>query len=748
MKKLLILLATCLIGAGNVHAQIFVTPTGAGAHNGTSWANAYGGNMLQTMMASAFGLEIWVAAGTYKPALSNRDSSFVISVNARVYGGFAGTETTLAGRNWNTHLTILSGDIGTTGVDTDNSNHVVYFTSVPDTNTILDGFVIEKGYSRMDTINNFSGYGAGILVENGGSSPTIRNCTIQNNYAEEAGGGMAVVLTEGTSEAHIVNCQFLNNGCGQLIGAGYGDGSALCFYVNGISPGPSDTGLIKSRVDSCRFTGNYGGAAIGATAIDGNCVPQISNCIINNNTGRGLNLIAQYTRYGGGMDAQVNNCRITHNIGTGSIDWGAAISLSGLQAWQSKLVVDGCLIDSNRSGIFLYPSTNLNPSAYTFSNTRFINNFDTAQYAPSSVYIEMTSDPNPQYDTVNMDNCVFYTSVPGYTGAQPEVFIWPGGWEQMNVNIRNSTFYKERLWANGTQTPTNFFTNVSGYPYAQRTNLRVTNSILYCPDTMFQAYTYVGAASYFNAITKHSIIEACGIGSLSGWTTYGTNAGGNLDLYPQFADTAHADLHLSCGSPAYNAGANSDVPGYLVTDADGTPRIKNAIVDMGAFEYQPAPPVATFTSVGTHSVTFTYTGTASGIDSLRWTFGDGGTSTATNPTHIYTVSGTFTVCVKVYSSCGKDTACTYVTVTVAGITAIVGSKTTIYPNPTKDFLTLITPINEYTILTITNSIGQLLLTEPITNIQTAINVNTLAPGLYYLTLKGESGVEVRKFVKE
>ena len=71
----------------------------------------------------------------------------------------------------------------------------------------------------------------------------------------------------------------------------------------------------------------------------------------------------------------------------------------------------------------------------------------------------------------------------------------------------------------------------------------------------------------------------------------------------------------------------------------------------------------------------------------------------------------------------------------------------IYPNPTTGLLTIKTPKDDFTSLAITNSIGQLLLTEPITNTQTTINVNTLAPGLYYLTLKGESGVEVRKLVK-
>jgi hypothetical protein len=76
------------------------------------------------------------------------------------------------------------------------------------------------------------------------------------------------------------------------------------------------------------------------------------------------------------------------------------------------------------------------------------------------------------------------------------------------------------------------------------------------------------------------------------------------------------------------------------------------------------------------------------------------------------------------------------------------SHISIYPNPTTGILTIKTPKDDFTSLAITNSIGQLLLNEPITNTLTTINGNTLAPGLYYLTLKGESGVEVRKFVKE
>ncbi len=65
-------------------------------------------------------------------------------------------------------------------------------------------------------------------------------------------------------------------------------------------------------------------------------------------------------------------------------------------------------------------------------------------------------------------------------------------------------------------------------------------------------------------------------------------------------------------------------------------------------------PSASFTYTGSPTVTFTYTGTTAGIDSLRWYFGDGGTSTAYNPGHAYTAAGTYTVRVNIYSACGGD----------------------------------------------------------------------------------------------
>ena len=58
-----------------------------------------------------------------------------------IYGGFNGTETSLSQRDFETNITILSGDVGAEGDYTDNTYHVVTASGV-DASAILDGFTI------------------------------------------------------------------------------------------------------------------------------------------------------------------------------------------------------------------------------------------------------------------------------------------------------------------------------------------------------------------------------------------------------------------------------------------------------------------------------------------------------------------------------------------------------------------------------------------------------------------------------
>jgi len=78
-----------------------------------------------------------------------------------------------------------------------------------------------------------------------------------------------------------------------------------------------------------------------------------------------------------------------------------------------------------------------------------------------------------------------------------------------------------------------------------------------------------------------------------------------------------------------------------------------------------------------HAVTnliVTFTQQVSGNPtSYLWTFGDGNSSTAQNPTHVYQTEGTYTVCLTTGNACGDDTHCAEVTVTAGSMSvAVVG----------------------------------------------------------------------------
>lgn len=127
--------------------------------------------------------QIWVAAGTYYPSITNnRFETFRLRINVAVYGGFAGTETSLDQRDLENNLTILSGDIGIPDNNSDNCYHVVTGSAM-DVTAVLDGFYIRDGNANGTYPQN---YGGGILNFIG--SPTLRNVVFYQNTAESGGG--------------------------------------------------------------------------------------------------------------------------------------------------------------------------------------------------------------------------------------------------------------------------------------------------------------------------------------------------------------------------------------------------------------------------------------------------------------------------------------------------------------------------------------------------------------------------------
>jgi len=108
----------------------------------------------------------------------------------------------------------------------------------------------------------------------------------------------------------------------------------------------------------------------------------------------------------------------------------------------------------------------------------------------------------------------------------------------------------------------------------------------------------------------------------------------------------------------------------------GNLSLDNLFVDYLAFEVgdvQPTAPTADFAgspTSGSYPLTVNFTDLSSGDPtSWSWTFGDGGTSTGQNPSHIYTSAGAYTVSLTATNTQGSDAATKngYITVTEPGV---------------------------------------------------------------------------------
>ena len=97
-----------------------------------------------------------------------------------------------------------------------------------------------------------------------------------------------------------------------------------------------------------------------------------------------------------------------------------------------------------------------------------------------------------------------------------------------------------------------------------------------------------------------------------------------------------------------------------------------------------AGPIPAFSSLANGlSVDFTNTSTVGATPAYFWDFGDGNTSTLSDPTYVYAVGGTYTVCLTVSDVCGADSSCQ--TVIVSGCSIPTVSFTTVNNDPSYDF---------------------------------------------------------------
>jgi hypothetical protein len=239
-------------------------------------------------------------------------------------------------RDYAANVTILSGNIGDTGLVGDNSYHVVAGAD----GARLDGFTITDGFAT----DNFAVDG-GAGMHNYEASPIVVNCTFSANSApENAGGGMHNYDASPT----ILNCTFIGNSAANGAGI-WNDGSSspsitdCTFDGNAASIGGGglyNYAASSPTVTGCTFDGNSAQVAGGMNNVNGSS-PIVMDCTFSGNS-------SLYD--GGGMhnyesSPTITNCLFIRNAAT----WGGG---GGLYNRQSSFpAITNCAFHENSAGI-------------------------------------------------------------------------------------------------------------------------------------------------------------------------------------------------------------------------------------------------------------------------------------------------------------------------------------------------------------------------------------------------------------
>ncbi|SFE88518.1 putative Ig domain-containing protein [Spirosoma endophyticum] len=366
-----------------------------GTGDGTSWTNASGD--LQAMINADQVQQVWVAGGAYYPGTS-RGSSFSLKSGVAVYGGFNSTnpESSTASRSsinpvlGTPSSTTLSGDIGTKGVNTDNSYIILTNNNVAST-ARLDGFVISGAYNANNNFFDISG--AGVVNSGGGpsfvncqisqntitpntlaagagmtnlqSNPTLLTCVISGNMANGTSGGG---IYNNTCSPTITSCIIASNtatgGGGGMYNVDSNSGATspvltnclLIQNVGGSQGGASYDDRSSPRYLNCTFAGNR---ANSGAAIQNGGSPSLTNCIIWDNQGSAAL---------GGSTVTANYCLVE----SAEIDYSGTGNIKATSSpfTMGSYLLSGCSVALNAGNNAAYTSTQ-GPGTDLAGNSRF-----------------------------------------------------------------------------------------------------------------------------------------------------------------------------------------------------------------------------------------------------------------------------------------------------------------------------------------------------------------------------------------
>ncbi len=501
-------------------AIVRVSPDGNDSNDGSYWEFAKQTIQAGINAAAAIGGDVWVQEGTYV-------GNVTLASGVGVYGGFVGTETELAQRDWVANETILDGN---------RSGSVVTGPAGATGTTRIDGFTITNGRGPWVGVNAFGG---GLYMVN--SSPTIANNTITGNGASRWGIGYGGGLYLSGSSATVTNNTISDNNAGR-----YGGG--LC--LSGLSATVANNTITGNTTEDeiSRGGGLYiTGGTPSATITD--------NMIADNSADKGGGLYVSYSpptitdniitangaRLGGGLYLDHHSATVTNNAiaGNRSSGSGGGIYLEETSPTIASNTITGNAASGNGGGLSMYQS----PA--TIANNTFTANGSGSQ--GGGLYA---------FDSAPMiANNAFTDNSAADKG---------GG---LCLSYGSSTVTNNTIVKNGARLGGGLFFYLS--------SPTIANTLV--------AFNSSGIAGGSTATLRNNCVFGNTTYDYSGLAD-ATGTDGNISEDPYLADPQHGVVHIQPDSPCMDAGSSADASGDF--DIDGDPRTLpvGGTVDIGADE--------------------------------------------------------------------------------------------------------------------------------------------------------------------
>ncbi len=439
-----------------------------GLNDGSSWINAF--VHLQDALDEAVphcGItEIWVAAGTYRPdkgALhtpEDRTATFQLINGLSLYGGFAGSETTVDERNIESNRTILSGDLlgndvwvrcTETSPDCDivggncslgrcnndafhKDNSLSVLTgSGTDSTAKVDGFVISNGSASGPEASNQGGG-----MTNIDASPVVSNCTFRNNTSDRNGGAILNDFANPT----ITGCKFYGNYADGYGGAIHNVNESSPFISNSVFSANSYVAVFNQSSSpsytDCRFEG--GSADNEAKIRNELSYVHIKGCVfenINGQLGAGIfnhdsvlivdqcEFTANRAIRGGAIHIDGGEVSVTASTFKGNV---AQISGGGIYIATGNCLIDGCEFFENVASLLdggaVYRVSNLLHDELRIRNCTFTRNsaFEDGGAVGTnrrSIVSEPASNRKhtEEFGDGEIINCTMFANSAGHTGG-------------------------------------------------------------------------------------------------------------------------------------------------------------------------------------------------------------------------------------------------------------------------------------------------------------------------------------------